>query len=723
MKYLLLILLATGFNQLNAQQLSAAGSVEWNALRSVSDHYKATKEISEQSIEKFPVYRIHSSFYVSLFGKTQSNVNWSSLKAAGVLVGSSIGNITTIKVPLEKLSSLDFSGVFSYMEIPAKAFPHLKRAVEDTRADSVQRGINLPEAFTGKDVFIGITDWGFDYTHPMFYDTLLQTSRVFAAWDQYKQSGSTPSGYSYGVEYDSPSELAQAGSDTANIYSYNTHGTHVGGIAGGSGAGLVYRGFAFESKFLFTTFLIDAASVIDGFSWMKQKADAEGKRLVINMSWGLYYMGTLDGNSLLSQAMATLSDQGVVFVASAGNNGDVNFHIKKTFSNNSFSSTINFYSYAANSNNGGQSITMWGEENHPFSAGLEIYNSTGTLVAASPIYTTVAGFPYLDSILVTGTDTISFNLSTELANPLNNRPNMRLRVKNTHTPLKVVLKSSAADGTVHYWNVTELTTGVGNWGMPFSVGGLNQIAGDALYSIGEPACSPDVISVAAYNSGYFNSSGTPLGGALASFTSTGPLYTEEMKPDIAAPGVSVVSSISSFTDAAYTTAASTTFNGTVYDFARFSGTSMSSPCVAGIVALILDANPALTPPQVKSILKTTARLDNHTGAITAPGDTRWGMGKVNAYKAVIAALNTVSVEELESDNWLVVYPNPTSGAFQLLLPGNALATEASVIASDGKRTVKSLQNNSMDCSGFAPGTYFVEVSLNGKTVRTKFIKL
>jgi len=722
MNYLSLLLLICGFTTLHAQNQSAQGRVEWNALAQVARTFRTTGKIDAQSLEKFPVYAIHSEWYVSLYGKTVPNANWTFLKEQGVLVGATAGEITTIKVPLAQFPTIDLSSVYSYVEIPAKAFPHLAKAVVDTRADSVQHGWNLPEAFTGRDVLIGITDWGFDYTHPMFYDTLLQSSRVFAAWDQYKQSGSSPVNYNYGVEYDSPMELSAAGSDTANIYSYHTHGSHVAGITGGSGAGLPYRGFAFEAQFLFTTFLIDASSVIDAFSWMKEKADAEGKRLVINMSWGLYYMGTLDGNSLLSEAIEALAAEGVVFVSSAGNNGDVNHHIKKQFNNDAFSSHINFYPYSANPFMWGQSITMWGEQAHAFSAGIEVYN-TSSLLVSSPLYNTATISNYIDSMLITGTDTIFFNLSADAAHPLNGRPTMRLRVKNTNTALKVVLKSSAANGTVHYWNVTELTTGVGNWGMPFQSFGANGLAGDALYSIGEPACSPDVISVAAYSSGTYNSQGNFVGGAMAGFTSSGPLYNEEMKPDIAAPGVNVISSISSFTDAAYTPFASVSFNGRDYDFARFSGTSMSSPCVAGIVALILDASPSLSPAQVKNILKTTRRLDSYTGQIDAPGHTRWGMGKVNAYQAVVLALNTVSLEELSKDNWLIVYPNPASGEIQLLTPENQAVSDVFVISLDGRRTAVDASANSIDCSQLTTGTYFIEATVAGKLIRTKFVKL
>lgn len=707
-----------------AQQKSVYTQSDWSLLENTAKHFAQSGQIDQVLTERFPIVRLKEGYYVSLLGITHSGANWSELLAEGALKGSQNGSIATIKVPLEKFHLLNYTAVFSYIELPGKIAPHLDRAVKDTRADSVQHGWSLPEAFTGRDVLIGITDWGFDYTHPMFYDTLLTQTRIHAAWDQFKLSGNAPAAYGYGAEYVTDSELLAAGSDTANIYSFATHGSHVAGIAGGSGGGLTqYRGFAFESEYLFATFLVDEASVIDAFNWMKTKADAAGKRLVINMSWGLYYMGTLDGNSLLSQAIGQLTAQGVVFVSSAGNNGSVNFHIKKTFNNDSFSSRVDFYDYAANPNMWGQSITAWGEQGNDFRAGISVYNTSGVELAASPLYSTTMN-GYLDSMLVAGSDTIWFNVGAEFSHPLNSRPTMRLRAKNTNTSLKVILRSAATAGTVHYWNVTELVNGVGNWGMPLVTFGVTDgLSGDAQYSIGEPTCSPDVISVGAYQSQYTTPSGNQAGGAIASFTSIGPLYTEAMKPDISAPGVSVVSSISSFTDNAYTQAATTNFNGTDYDFARFSGTSMSSPCITGIVALMLDANPNLSPVQVKDILKTTARLDQFTGVITAPGHTRWGMGKVNAYAAVIGALNTVSLEELASDNWLIVYPNPVSeNEVTLLLPENESIQDLHVYTTDGKSVHVERNGTHLNISTLPSGTYLVRVTAVKGILSTTFVK-
>ena len=679
-------------------------------------------DLKPEEYANYPVYTFSNGLYLSMLGQLNAHPHWQEMLSQGVIRGSITGRVATIKVPLRLLAEIDFSSVFSYLEMAERVVPDLNNVVVDVHADSVQNGWGLSSSFTGNDVLIGITDWGFDYTHPMFYDTLYQATRIIAAWDQYKNVGDHPSGFSYGVEYDTPEELLAAQSDTANIYSYSTHGTHVAGIAGGSGATLPYRGLAPEAGFLFTTFLVDNASVLDAWNWMKGIATSQNKRLVVNMSWGLHYVGTLDGNSLLSQAIDQLSDEGVVFVTSGGNNGDVNFHIKKSFNNDAMISRVEFYPYSANASMWGESISMWGEENHPFSAGISVHNNLNVLLDATPLYSTANVQSYLDSMIIIGVDTIFFNLATDASHPLNNRPHMRLRVKNTNTNLKVMINASAVDGTVHFWNVVELDNGVGNWGQEFQAFGTLGIGGDSQYGIAEPACASSAIAVAAYSASYINVIGTPTGGQIATFTSTGPLITEVMKPDIAAPGVNVISSISSFTDASYVAVSSTTFNAIVYDFAKFSGTSMSSPCVAGVVALMLDANPLLSPAQVKQIIQATARLDNYTGTIVAPGHARWGMGKINAMQAVIMSLETVGlgIDNTEMIDMLLS-PNPASHHVNFTF--NAYQTPLTVFAIDlsGKRTALTTSENRAEISVLASGYYVIEVNTVDGTARRSLI--
>lgn len=677
--------------------------------------------VSEELTDRFPINLIHGKYYVSFVGKASDSFNADELKDEGVLVGSRIGDIVSIKYPVYQLNQILTNSNFASYELAGRIQPTLNKTPIGTRADSVWAGYGLPEGYTGKDVIIGITDWGFDYTHPMFYDTLLQNSRIIAAWDQFKDSGPAPSGYTYGTEYATLADLLNAGADTANIYSYATHGSHVAGIAAGSGGGTPYRGIAFESEYLFVTFLVDESAVLDAWEWMYNKAQAEGKRLVVNMSWGLYHTGALDGTSVLSQALDAYTDQGVLFVTSAGNNGDVNFHLQHDFSNDTIVSGISFYNSSTLTTLWGQSIHAWGDAGNSISMGVRIMNNSNQVLADGPMYSTITTTSYIDTFIVVGIDTIFYNLSADDTYPTNGRPQIRMRVKRPPSGYKVGMVAAAPTGSVHFWNVTELTSDVGNWGMPFISAGVGTLSGDKDYGIGAPACTHTAISVAAYNSEFYLPNGTLVGGAGIGFSSYGPLMTDSLKPDVTAPGVSVASSISSYTDASFTQLTSVDFNGRTYPFARLSGTSMSSPATAGVAALILDANPSLSPYQVKEIILQTARTDQYTGAIP-PFSTKWGWGKVNAYAAVQLALNTVGIEEIPNQklDW-GVYPNPTTG--ELTISGlSGDEKDVTVINALGEVISKPASHKVIDCSSFESGVYFLRVIRNGKVEQVRFVK-
>jgi serine protease AprX len=108
---------------------------------------------------------------------------------------------------------------------------------------------------------------------------------------------------------------------------------------------------------------------------------------------------------------------------------------------------------------------------------------------------------------------------------------------------------------------------------------------------------------------------------MAGFSSIGPTPDGRTKPDVVAPGVDIGSARASGTslgdpiDANWTNA---------------SGTSMACPHVAGVAALMLDKNSALTPGNVKSLLMATAV---NIGA----GPNEMGAGRVDALAAVNAS--------------------------------------------------------------------------------------
>jgi subtilisin family serine protease len=726
MKTIITLLFVILSFQITAQVAMSSQTLhELKRIEQVFEEQQISKHLIETELSNLPIYKVNGQYCISALLRVEPSFNKTNYHPK-FYYGKKIGSCITVKIPLRYVNQIALMEAVNYIEIAERIQPENNKMTRDVRADSVWNGFNLPKGFTGKNVLIGVTDWGFDYTHPMFMDTALSKTRIRAAWDHFKQTGAKPTGFNYGVAYQTPSELAAAQSDTAGTYyDYATHGSHVAGIAAGSGAGIGYRGVAFEAEFLFNSIQLDVGAAIDAFTWMQEIAQKDKKRLVINMSWGLYYLGTMDGTSILSEVIEEMSKEGVVFVTSGGNNGGVNFHIKKDFNNDSLRSRISFYGYSLHPSMWGQSISMWGLPNKPFAAGFEVYNSANVKLGSSRIYTTLNGSNYIDTFMVINNDTILYNLSIENAHPQNNRPHIRMRIKNTNTQLQVVLVSAANSGTVHYWNVVELSNGVGNWGQSFSIYGTHGVNGDANYGIGEPACAPFAITVAAHTSENVLTNGNLNPGNRASFSSRGPTYDERIKPDVSAPGVNVVSSINSFTSDDFTSVASTNFNGRIYHFAAFSGTSMASPAAAGVVALMLEANPLLSAAQVKSILRSTARQDNRTGPITAPGSPLWGMGRVTANSAIALALSTSSLKEIRLNNLLTVYPNPAQNYLQVVAQNKqTLAGNYEIFDLQGKR----LEAGPIEKDGLIyleelkSGVFVLKVIEGETSYTTKFIK-
>ena len=119
---------------------------------------------------------------------------------------------------------------------------------------------------------------------------------------------------------------------------------------------------------------------------------------------------------------------------------------------------------------------------------------------------------------------------------------------------------------------------------------------------------------------------------IAAFSSRGPSAIDTgAKPDVVAPGVGIEST-SVAGSKLYTSYPQALLNGTVsttyLPYLSMSGTSMASPVVAGSVALMMQANPSLTPNAVKAIIQYTAESDAGYDPLTE------GTGFLNAKGAV-----------------------------------------------------------------------------------------
>lgn len=590
----------------------------------------------------------------------------------------------------------------------------LYRARTDGNVDSVYAGINLPDAYAGEGVIIGVTDWGFDYTHPVFYDSTLTEYRVLRAWDQFRNGGPAPAGFDYGTEFVGREQLLAAACDTSNIYGHHYHGTHVASIAGGSGAGTIYRGVAPRAEFAFVSFIPEEQAVVDAFEWLYQLAQQEQKRLVVNMSWGIYWMDNFDGTGPVGQKMKELSDLGVVFVTSGGNNGDENFHLGHTFENDTLRSRFIFPAENGSQYYWGSSISMTNSPGQPFSVCFNWCNSNYETIQATPFYNTADGDNYVESFLADGTDTIYYNIEL-IQSDESGRPEARLRVKKNadNSTWRMGIVVAAQSGDFHAWNLAELTTGVGNWGARWmGVNALNWKAGDSHYGIGTPACVDCAITVAAHQSGTQTDS-TWQPGNICNFSSYGPAIDGREKPDISAPGYNVCAAFSSYADEHNSHVETVSFEGRDYGFIRLSGTSMSSPFTTGVVALMLEANPTLTPQQVKEALIFSATHDEFT---EAGGSVRFGHGKVNAYQAVMRALNNVGTQDFSSQaNHYTIFPNPTSEKIFISTPNDQETANAFLYDMSGKMVSKIQihQGVSMMEVNSLPAGYYILNIVNG----------
>jgi hypothetical protein len=134
------------------------------------------------------------------------------------------------------------------------------------------------------------------------------------------------------------------------------------------------------------------------------------------------------------------------------------------------------------------------------------------------------------------------------------------------------------------------------------------------------------------------------------------------KPDVVAPGTNVVSAYSHIYHPEKHVVASSEFDGTLYHWGADSGTSMSAPVVAGVIALWLEANPELTPDDIRGVLSRTCRQPE--AGISYPNAT-YGLGEIDAYRGLLDVLGLTAIEGISRHEPSGVAVTSVGGGVQL----------------------------------------------------------
>lgn len=503
-----------------------------------------------------------------------------------------------------------------------KHYLHLDNARTMTQAGDVQTGKDLETPFTGKGVTIGVIDQGFQYNHPAFRVSA-DSTRIVGVWNIAK--GESPYTTSAAILNKAEDNITEA------------HGTHVAGIAAGGKTGSsTYYGIAPDAHLVVvSSYDFTTHDVVSGVSFVKEMAGKYGEPWVVNMSIGSN-LCTHDGADDIELALDSIASDGrAIFVSSAGNEGEDTLHARYDFTDGNDTC---LFVVQRSEDTQALRIIFAGTDATPFSVQPVYLNmSNGTYIAPTKKELQRNG-----NLFAEGVNEGRRYYSLALM-PI--RSDMS-KLADTYQPAFVV--KGKAGHSVHAF----LNSGEGN---SFVTSAKNVCAApDALMSVGSPAGARSVIAVGAYASkknwqsvdgkvyGYNSGSFQPLG-TLAGFSSVGPMIDSTLlKPDVCAPGFGVVSAVKRVGDYADTDSwnvEKTTYDGVDYYYGVMQGTSQASPVVAGIVALWLQANPALTSNEVFDIIRTSSVTDEYTGAAW---NYRWGYGKINAYRGLQLALQKVA---------------------------------------------------------------------------------
>ncbi len=249
------------------------------------------------------------------------------LSGEGITVEELIAGYAIVTLPERLIPAFSQLEEVEYIEKPKRIFPQIQAALSASCFEPVFSETQMDGgALSGEGVYVAVIDSGIDYTLPVFLNAD-GTTRIDFLWDQGKQVDSAfseqpPEGFAVGVEYTKEqinANLVQGEEAPRLSVDVTGHGTAVSSIvaqgAPGSRFIIVKLDVTNQVSYPSTTSLLRA------FTYVARKADALGRPVAVNLSYGNTY-GPHDGTSLTERFLDNLSEIGRnVICVGSGNEG------------------------------------------------------------------------------------------------------------------------------------------------------------------------------------------------------------------------------------------------------------------------------------------------------------------------------------------------------------------------------------------------------------------
>lgn len=652
----------------------------------------------------------------------------------GYEIENELGRVVIVRVTAAEMEAIAAIDEVVQVSLGFDAEPMMRVARANAKVDDVHKAAassGLSHGYTGEGVIVGMMDTGLDPNHLNFRDGD-GNLRIKNYWEIKGADGSvvlydTPEKIG-AFETDLRQEThathvlgIMAGSHNAKPGSGN------GTVATLSRTGKPsisasnvnpYYGVAKDAEMSVCSGTLENNNITIAAGRFRDYVKTTGKPGVLNFSLG-NQRGPHDGTDASSIALADVGKD-VLICMSAGNEGDANISLSKNLT----ASDKTVKTFVSSGLSGSGYLDIWSSGSQTLKVTLAAINLTNGNILGKFDVPTPSSFSFIGGTSVRYSNVVknaqfgnTFGQSSYIGysanlNTANNRYDVYLTFNLSgtaaNTAAAVIVEGASGNTIDMYGSMVLQSNGMAGYLSGSPANSINGLAcGDNILVVGAYVNSNPYITIGGEKS--WDASKYPQGG-IAAFSSYGHTFQGRQLPDVVGPGMGMISSYNSYyvrneindyvvkglinpvntkTEAQLRTEAESNYSVWINSpdktdpddkktplknyWGEMSGTSMSSPFVAGVLALWSQAaaekGVRLSMDDVKKVIAATADKDD----FTAQQPERWGMGKINALAGLkyILANEMGGVDGIASDDpesSLIIEP-VGGGVYSVFLAG------------------------------------------------------